>query len=1030
MGCRMDNTIKRIADILHSGLAVYDTGTGNFVFQHCPSQLIRLLGYDRDYFERHIQQDALILLETEDRVRIEKSLTTALENDREFSAYFPVEAGAGAPKWFRIVGWPEHNQYLLLFSGMSPEVQLLHRIVGEKVENVYVINKENYDLLYTNRFTRAYCQTDGEANEKCYHFLWGRDTPCSHCKQYACDEAQTVSEIHFQESGRFYVARFQKIEWNGVPAHIKYVRDITEEVTVEREKERLEKYCETILKHLPGGVAVVHHELGGKLTPEYLSNGFAEMVGMSMEQAWDLYQGNALSGVHPEDRTYVRENLDRCITENREKMALQYRLRKGDGSYIWVSVMFSVIQSSGGETRVYADYHDITEEKHHQEIERQQYWDRIFQHYLMSGPEVMILGHCNITKNEIIEIRDRTESSLLDRFGKEREAFFTGLGTLVVDPAERDLFYRKYLNGPSLEAFSQGVTEILMPCFVKLSDGAKGKYVQFKVNLLETPDTGDVTGILTVTDITEQMIRDKIFQRLSASDYDLVADVDLINDSFTIVSGGDSRIPGTRGCLSERVACILAEHVVKWEKTHVAQMLDPAHMRERLEKEGTYSFTYSVAESSRETLTKRLSVSSIDLRLGRVCLIRTDVTDILKAERKAKRALEAALSEAEKASRVKSDFLSSMSHDIRTPMNAIVGMTTLAQANLDEPDKVAGYLRKISVASQHLLSLINDVLDMSQLEQSKVPMNCICVHAEELMDQISTIMTAQFKDAGIRFVMKKGTLVHPCFQGDPLRIKQILINLLSNAIKFTMKGGLVEFRLEELICRSSNRARYLFEVSDTGIGMSDDFQKHLFEPFIRSDRVRGIEGSGLGLSITKGLVDQMGGEIRVKSRLGKGTTFQIELEFEAVADKSGSLKPCANEGDWPSSLKGRHFLLVEDNAINSEILGELLQMHGATYLLKENGHEAVEEFRQCKPGTYDAILMDIQMPVMNGYEAARAIRKLSHPDAKAIVILALTANAFAEDVQKAMSAGMNGHVAKPVDMKLLCNVLLKLLPPK
>lgn len=696
---------------------------------------------------------------------------------------------------------------------------------------------------------------------------------------------------------------------------------------------------------------MVHHEVNGALEPEFLSDGFADMVGMPMDQVWALYRENALSGVHPEDREYAKESPDRCITEKCERTDLQYRLRKGDGSYIWVSVKFSVIQSDGGEARVYADYNDITEEKKAQERERQQYREQIFRHYLMSGPEVLILGHCNISRNEITEIRDRTGSRLLERFGKVREDFFTGIGTLVADPEERAVFYSKYLNGPSLQAFEQGSTEILMSCYVILPESKEGRYVQFKVNLLETPDTGDITGVLTVTDITKQVIRDEIFQRLSTFEYDLVVDLDLLHDRFEIVSGGDSKFPEERGCQSERVAKVLHELVPEQERERVAQLLDPAQMLERLRREKSYSFTYSIEGDGEESLTKNMVVLAIDLRLGRVCLVRTDVTDMLKAEREAKRTLEAALSEAEKASRVKSDFLSSMSHDIRTPMNAIVGMTALAQANISH------------------------------------------------------------------------------FRGDMLRIKQILINLLSNAIKFTMEGGRVSFRLEEIDCETAGKARYRFTVSDTGIGMSEKFQQHLFEPFIRSERVSGVEGTGLGLSITKGLVDLMGGEIQLESRLGQGTTFRIELEFDAVDNGLEARIPGRLKEEDERSMEGLHFLLVEDNAINSEILGELLQMRGATYVLKENGRQAVEEFQNSSPGTYDAIFMDVQMPVMNGYEATRAIRALPRPDAGAIVILAMTANAFAEDVQKAMESGMNGHIAKPVDMKLLQTTLSELLPP-
>lgn len=1026
----MDNNTRRIMDLLHGGIAVYNGETGKFEFQYCPDQVIRLLGYSKAYFEDHIQADALKLLDAEDREQVEQTVTSARESGRGVCVCFPVQGGVGGLKWLQIDGWEGEDGYQLLFSGVSPEAQLFQRVADENDEDVYVIDKESYDLLYANQLSRIFCKEEGESGQKCYRFLKGRNSPCPHCALRPRGEDETAPEMYYQEEGHFYVTRFQEIDWNGTPAYIKYVRDITEEVTVKQEKERLEKYFETVLKHLPGGVAVVHHEVSGALEPEYLSNGFADMVGMPMDQVWALYQENALSGVHPEDQDYVKENLDRCIMEKCERTDLQYRLRKGDGSYIWVSVKFSVIQSDGGEARVYADYNDITEEKKAQERERQRYGEQIFRHYLMSGPEVLILGHCNISRNEITEIQDRTGSRLLERFGKVREDFFTGIGTLVVAPEERKEFYSKYLNGPSLRAYEQGITEILMPCFVMLPGSAEGRYVQFKVNLLETPGTGDITGVLTVTDITRQVVRDKIFQRLSSFDYDLVADVDLLHDRFEIVSGGDSKLPEEQGSQSERVARVLNELVTERERERVARLLDPAQMMKRLKKEKSYSFTYSIAGESEDILTKNMVVSAIDLRLGRVCLVRTDVTDMLKAEQEAKRTLEAALSAAEKASRVKSDFLSSMSHDIRTPMNAIVGMTALAQANIDKPDKIADYLHKISISSQHLLSLINDVLDMSQIEQSKIHMNDICIQSDELMDQISSIMMAQFKDAGIHFVMEKENITHPCFRGDMLRIKQILINLLSNAIKFTKEGGHVSFKLEETACQTAGKARYRFTVSDTGVGMSEEFQRHLFEPFVRSERVSGVEGTGLGLSITKGLVELMGGEIQLESRLGYGTTFRIELEFDTVEDGPETQTPGTLKEESEKSMAGLHFLVVEDNAINSEILGELLQMRGATCVLKEDGRQAVEEFQSSSPGTYDAIFMDVQMPVMNGYEATRAIRALPRPDAREIVILAMTANAFAEDVQKAMESGMNGHIAKPVDMRLLCSTLSELLPPR
>lgn len=1020
----MSEILNKVVDVLHGGIAKYDRDTDRFLFLHCAGNIAQIFGTPAEELSE-------IICEC-DRAQIISALRQAMEDGKELKTYFRVKSKNNHLGWCQLDAWKSGTEYYVLISGMAPETQLLQSIAGEMEDDIYVIDKENYNLLYANELKKRTYQEKNTSGEKCYQILYGQSEPCEFCTLRKCDSFKVTDEMTFENDGRFFSTRFRETDWNGIPAYVKYVRDITEEVLSRKQKERLEQYFQTVVKYLPGGMAVVHHEADGSMRPEYLSDGFAEMMDMSKEAAWKMYQEDALSGVYPEDREYVRENLDRCIKERRERYELQYRLKKGNGDYSWINAKFSVIPCEDGEARVYVDYHDITAEKKMQEQLRQQYQEQIHQHYLMAGPDALILGHCNVTKNKIYEIVDHTNSGLLEAFGDDREEFFTGIGTLIVDEEERKTFYSKYLNEPSRKAYEEGITEILFPCFIMLPNQKVGKYVQFKVTLVETPDTGDITGILTITDITEKTIREKIFLQLSSTKYDLVANVNLFSDFYEIVSGGDDNIGEKRGCNTERIKKVIEETVIdsRREKEYVTQMLEPTAMMKRLEEEGSYSFHYSVYNAKGEIRTKNMIISAIDLRLGRVCFVRADVTDVLMAERKAKEELERALSEAKKANRVKSDFLSSMSHDIRTPMNAIVGMTTLALANLDNKKKIEDYLRKISISSQHLLSLINDVLDMSQIEQSKIHLNHQTIQINELIGHISSIMTSPAENAGLQFVIESGQFEHARFTGDPLRIKQIIINLLSNAFKFTMEGGRVLFRTEEILAKEENHVRYCFTVQDSGIGMSEEFLKRLFEPFIRSDKVSKVEGTGLGLSITKGLVELMGGTIRVESWLQKGTRFEIELEFEAVEEAEVKETKESCEAPEEEDLSGYHFLLVEDNEINSEILGELLQMRGATFTVKTNGLEAVNEFKQAKPGTYDAVFMDIQMPVMNGYEATREIRKLDHPDAKSMIILAMTANAFAEDVQASMEAGMNGHIAKPVDMKLLYHTISTLLKKK
>lgn len=414
-----------------------------------------------------------------------------------------------------------------------------------------------------------------------------------------------------------------------------------------------------------------------------------------------------------------------------------------------------------------------------------------------------------------------------------------------------------------------------------------------------------------------------------------------------------------------------------------------------------------------------------------ICMVRADVTEMISSERRANEVLEHALETAEEASQAKSDFLSSMSHDIRTPMNAITGMTALAMAHLDEKERVKMYLDKIALSSRHLLSLVNDILDMNKIERSMIKLNRTLISMSELADQIADMISLQAEDLGVEFKIRTDGITHWYFYGDSLRINQILINILGNAIKFTPRGGKVDFTIKEKdVGKGSSKACYLFQVSDTGIGMSEEFLAHIFEPFSRGSNAMKVEGSGLGLSIAHGLVQLMGGNIDVSSYESRGSVFRIELEFDAAQDDGACSKPHPEaDADYfnEKSLAGRHFLLAEDNAINGEVLVELLQMYGVSTALKTDGMQAVQEFRNSDPGTYDAILMDIQMPLMNGYEAARHIRNLDREDAKTIPIIAMTANAFEEDVQDALNAGMNAHISKPIEIRLLGSTLVKIL---
>lgn len=393
-----------------------------------------------------------------------------------------------------------------------------------------------------------------------------------------------------------------------------------------------------------------------------------------------------------------------------------------------------------------------------------------------------------------------------------------------------------------------------------------------------------------------------------------------------------------------------------------------------------------------------------------------------------------ALQGAERASKAKTDFLSNMSHDIRTPMNAIIGITTLMKNELHEPDKLAEHLEKLESSGRLLLGIINDILDMSRIESGKTTLNIEQMDLLQQIEQVESVISEQAHQRNQEFRVVTASVQHEHVLADPNRLNQILMNILSNSVKYTPAGGHILLEVEELP-RDAHYAKYKFIVQDDGIGMSDAYLKTIFDPFTREEKsgTNHVQGTGLGMAITKSVVDLMGGVISVESAPGQGSRFEVMLEFPIDTEAALVQKPETDDVPVDNSLLcGMKFLCAEDNEINSEILQMLLESKGATCKIYPDGQQIVDAFAKVKPGDYDMILMDVQMPVMDGLEATRRIRSSENPLGKTIPILAMTANAFLEDMQKSKEAGMDEHLSKPVDIAMLEQVVrrFRITPPR
>ncbi len=498
---------------------------------------------------------------------------------------------------------------------------------------------------------------------------------------------------------------------------------------------------------------------------------------------------------------------------------------------------------------------------------------------------------------------------------------------------------------------------------------------------------------------------------------------------------------------SKTVVTYARDCVMEKYRDDFIKFLDPHAIRSKLEKEPIINFFYMANHGGKEQY-ESVRVANLSSgrdedgtsagkgrRVNEIGLGFNNVDDETRRTLLQNKALSDALSVAKEASKAKTAFLSNMSHEIRTPMNAIIGLNRIALSDPDISESTRGHLEKIGSSAEHLLSIINEILDMTRIEAGKMMLKQDAFSLPKLLEQISIMIDGQCRDKGLNWNWQLNGTVDDCYVGDDMKLKQVLINILGNSVKFTPKGGTVSLTVEK-IRHYAGKSVFQFTMRDTGIGMSSDYIPKLFEPFSQEDfSTKTKYGStGLGMSITKSIVDMMNGEIKVESEKNRGTTFTVTVTLDDC-DRAitGGQEADAQDEEAPAEnaasvdLNGRRVLVAEDVEVNAEIIKRILETNGVETDIAQNGRVAVEKFSASQEGNYDAILMDMRMPEMDGLEATRAIRALERDDAKAIPIIALTANAFDEDVQRSLQSGLNAHLSKPINPTLLFETLRGLL---
>ena len=609
------------------------------------------------------------------------------------------------------------------------------------------------------------------------------------------------------------------------------------------------------------------------------------------------------------------------------------------------------------------------------------------------------------------------------------EHFVATANTIVNETVKAEVL-KNYTCSHLLDLFKNGQKQIACDYPVRTSYGGV-LWVHSTLYMMQNPATGDVEGITDSKDVTLQKRNERIISKIASENSDYIGVIDVMNGMFELHDGiwNKGQIPAGQMVRYETpLNQLVSEYILPEDRDTFLGQVRIENLQAALAVDPVYLVSYNFINKNHSggLLKKQIRFSWLDENKKEILAIQQDVTDVYLKEQKRIAELEKAKSEADVANLAKSDFLSRMSHDMRTPLNGIIGMTYLT-GKMNLPEKVRENLKKIDTSSRFLLSLINDILDMSKVESGKLELHAAPYPLQNLFDYTEAVIRPLCEEKKQKLIINVSSADDVVPLMDSLRTNQIFFNLFSNAVKYTPESGTITCKVAGHIVDERKLALNVV-VSDTGIGMSRDFQKKLFTPFTQERRIDNPEmhGTGLCLAILKRLVEAMHGTITVESEIGKGSSFILNFILDCVPAEQMKTVPIKNTSALNvSTLWGRRILLCEDIPLNQEIAKAMLEEKGMIVQTADNGKLGLEAFCDSASGNFDLILMDIHMPEMDGYEAARRIRALNRADAKTVPIIAMTADAFSDDVQKCLDSGMNGHIAKPIDPEKMYDVLTK-----
>ena len=730
------------------------------------------------------------------------------------------------------------------------------------------------------------------------------------------------------------------------------------------------------------------------------------------------------SNIHPEDVEKHVEAYTKLLKGERKLSIISRRKNVQTDQWDWLKSNYTlIVNKTDKPIKILINAVNITE------LIRAKEKYRLFKNYsLISKHHTLANFYFNLSTNQCTnkEINKNVDPNLFDTSSIDN--FFISLSKLFVLEGKNQEFLQTYNRENLIKMYKKGNTNF--SCEQKINmEHSIPKWRFFAIDIMEDPDTKNIEAFFYIRDIDQKITLNQTINKLIQNDYEIIGLIDKNTGYYTNFESKASglSVETDNQPYDEIIVSKLKSLITESEYEKSVKVLSLKTIIENLEKQDTYFCKFPIKLDNQWRMWK---YSYLDSSRTTIFLSLSDITSVIQTELNQKALLTTALDQARHANMLKTEFLSRMSHEIRTPMNAIIGMTNLALDSISDQKSVEDCLNKIGVSTKFLLSLINDILDMSRIESGKVFLKEEEVNIQNFINDINCIFTTQAADKKINYSCIFVNELEPFYIFDSMKVQQILINIIGNAMKFTKTHGKVSLKIKQERV-NKNAALVRFIISDNGIGISKEFLPNLFNVFEQEHTgfSSSYRGTGLGLAICKNLIELMNGTISVTSNLGQGTEFNILLKFKIPETKITLQK--INEKpqlkDY-SLLKNKKILLCEDHELNIEVAKRLLESKGIIVEIAKNGQEGFEKFVKAPEYYFDAILMDIRMPILNGLEATSKIRKINSKYATSIPIIAMSANAFEEDVEKSINMGMNAHIAKPFEPVILFDTLLSFFP--